>query len=495
MKKHANTLLSFCLLLFLSLGLLPVQAGAYDSFGDAQAAAAILIDVTYDTILYEKNAHERREPASVTKAMTALLVMEAIDRGELQLDQLITATGSALYDITADSSTQNIQAGEQLTVEQLLYCLMLPSANEAGNILAEAVSGKVPAFVEQMNLRAGELGMTNTHFNNPHGLNTADHYTTAYDLSLMVRAAMKFPVFQRIVSTEEYTVPATNLSKERTFFNTNALLSDKKVQGYIYKYVTGVKTGYTPNAGYCLASSAQKGDRTLVAIVLGTERIQAPDGKTIHYQFGESRRLLEWGFENFSMTTMVNPDMLLKEIPVSNGKDVSHVVGIPAETISRLLPQSYNEENLEMNISLRSDTLLAPVNKGQVLGEITLSYEGTDYGKCDLVAAIAVELSLLGSIYNVLQHLFEKGFIWIFLALIFVVVLVRYLRALRRVPRKKRAPARPQPPQNKKPSPKGKPAPNKPTAPRPSGSKRSSAPPKSQTQPPRRDKQHPRMRR
>ena len=184
-----------------------------------------MVDGDHGEVLYDYNGYERMYPASITKIMTSLLVLEAIDRGELTLDTQITASAEAVR-IPPGSSTAGIKAGEILTVEQLLYCDLVPSANEACNILSEAVAGSTEAFVARMNEKAAEMGMTGTHFANPHGYHDDNHYTTAYDIYLMAKAAMEYEVFRTIVGTAVYTLPATNLSKERTFYNTNGLLSN-----------------------------------------------------------------------------------------------------------------------------------------------------------------------------------------------------------------------------------------------------------------------------
>lgn len=437
MNKMPNFILSSFLIPLLLFSLFPCSVFAVDELGDVKAAAVILVDTQYDTVLYEKNSNERRPPASVTKVMTALLVLEAIDRGELKEDSIITASGSSSADITEDSSTQNIQAGEQMSVSNLLYCLLIPSANEAANILAETVSGTVPAFVEAMNTRAAALGMTNTHFMNPHGLHQDDHYSTAHDLYLMAREAMKHPLFQKIVSTDTCVVPATNLAPARRLINTNALLSARKYPGYTYKPATGVKTGHTPEAGFCLISAAREKERSLLAVVLGAENVTSPDGSLSRLQFSESKRLLQWGFAAFKPQTILDKDAILREVPVSNGKGVSHVVGIPSAGIEAIMPISYDPKNLNTEITLKKDRVSAPVSEGQVLGSVTLTYEGHNYGTVDLIAANEVQLSGFRMIFSTIQALFTSIWLWAAAFGFLAFLILRYLRALRRTPRRK----------------------------------------------------------
>jgi len=438
MKKIYIRALSFLFALLLCLTAWPVSAlAAEDDLGDVTAAAALLIDLKNDTVLFDKNAHVRRPPASITKVMTALLVIEAIERGELKQDAIFTASLDALSDITKDSSTQNIKPGEQLTVEQLLYCLLVASANESANILAEGHSGSVSAFVEAMNARAAELGMKDTHFANPHGLHRDNHYTTAYDIFLMTKEAISHPLLQKIVSTAYYTVPPSNLTGKRVLYNTNALLTSWKYPGYTYGPTTGVKTGNTPEAGYCLVSSARQNGRTLISVVLGAETLYYADGRVVRRQFSESRRLLQWGFSQFKLQTLLSPDTLMREIPVKCGKGVSYVVASPSATIEAILPASYDPERLDVKVDLKKESVLAPVKKDEVLGSISVTYDGADYGSANLVAVSDVELSSLALVFYTIKSFFDSILVRLLIAAFVAIVVFRYLRALRRTPRRK----------------------------------------------------------
>lgn len=417
-------------MLTLLVMLLPCPAFAKD-LEPITASSALLVDLQQDTILYEKNAHEKRPPASITKVMTGLLVIEAIERGELTPQTVLTASENALSDITDDSSTQEIKPGEQMSVENLLHCLLEASANEAANVLAEGLKGNVPAFVDAMNARASELGMTDTHFSNPHGLHRDDHYSSAYDIFLMAKEALKHPLFQKIVSTSYYQVPATNLSKERTFANTNALLTDRKYPGYTYAPATGVKTGHTPEAGYCLVSSAQQNGRTLIAVVLGAETVTSSNGHIDRRQFSESRRLLQWGFTNFKTQTLLGRDTLMREIPVHYGKGVSYVLAYPASNIQAILPLTFDPKTVEAKVSLTKESVNAPVKKGQVLGHVTVSFEGKDYGSSDLVAVNDVEPSALQFLIYHIKTFVGSIFSRLLLVAFVIWLILRLIRSLR----------------------------------------------------------------
>jgi D-alanyl-D-alanine carboxypeptidase (penicillin-binding protein 5/6) len=258
MKKRRlfSLFLSFALLLPLfSL----TSADAYEDF-DLDAKAGLLIEADTGEILYEKNAHQENFPASLTKVMVALLVFEAIDEGKIALTDSVTATESAFEGLSSDGSTANIVPGETMTVEQLLNCMLIVSANEACNILGETLYGSVDTFVARMNERATELGCEHTHFANATGLHNSQHYTTAWDLYLITREALKHDKFMEICNSKSYTVPATNMTdKPRELHSTNFLISNWRARGYVYRDAQGIKTGSTPEAGYCLISSALRG--------------------------------------------------------------------------------------------------------------------------------------------------------------------------------------------------------------------------------------------
>jgi D-alanyl-D-alanine carboxypeptidase (penicillin-binding protein 5/6) len=414
---------SFILFIILLCGLVPA-ASALDDPKPA-CTAAILVDVTNgnDKVLYEYNADETRYPASITKVMTALLTIEAVERGDLSLDQEVSGTTSINDDLSLDGSSENVLAVETMSVKNLLYCMLMASANETCNILAENVSGNIPSFVDAMNKRAEELGMTGTHFANCHGLQNEDHYTTARDIYLLLKEAMTHDLFRQIVHTAKYTVPATNKSGERTLINTDALISNLKYKGYYYENALGGKTGSTPEAGKCLASSAQKDGRTLICIVLGAEEVTQSNGSVQIQSFSESKRLFEWGFQNFSMQTLVKDGDLVQEIPVSDAKSTNYVVGKAQGDLTALLPTDYDANKLQKTITLTSSSVEAPVSAGQVLGQVSVSYDGTDYGTVSVVAADSVSRSQLLYVLHCITSFF--GQLWV--KLIGLVLLVAVL--------------------------------------------------------------------
>lgn len=434
MKKYRILSLIFALVLALSL---VCPALALDD-PEPHAGAAIVVDGDNDEVLYSLNADKKMYPASLTKIMTSLVVLEAIDNGELSLDTEITASAQAVQ-LPEGSSTAGIKAGEILTVEQLLYCDLVPSANEACNILAEAVAGSEEAFVARMNAKAAKLGAVNTHFTNPHGLHDDDHYTTAYDIYLMARAAMEYDIFRTIVSTAMYILPETNLSPARTLYSTNYFLSNWYVIGYTYDKAIGIKTGYTEEAGRCLASAAvDEQGRTFYCVVMGSEFAYDEAGNYIRYSFSESQRLLEWAFDNFQRITLLdeNTSDIIREVPVTLS-ETDYVLALPVGSIQATMPTDYDPANAQFIIEL-PESLEAPVTAGTKLGTVSIVYEGVNYGTLDMVASDDVERS---------DYLYYKAMIayywslwWVKAAVIAVavllVILILFLVFIR--PRKRR---------------------------------------------------------
>lgn len=427
--------LSFFLCLILSFSLCAVSYAAEDDVGDWEvlAKAALLADPDTGEILYARNIHEKLYPASLTKVMTALLVLEAIDEGRLAMDTVLAASESAIANLPDDGSNAGIQVGEELTVEQLLHCILVVSANEACDILAEAISGSVSAFVETMNQRAAELGCENTHFMNTNGLQSVEHYTTAWDMYLITRQARTHDVFLRICNTKFYEVPPTNMNPSpRKYYTTNYLISTARNADYLYKGANGVKTGSTSDAGYCLIATAERGERALLSVVLGAQRVTREDGTRDTQSFSETIRLFNYGFDDFQRAVILDTMELIDEVDVTLSQEQNTVKVHPAESIERLIPSEISPEEITRTITFSSESVEAPVSRGQVLGTVTLSYGETVYATVELLADEDVSASpLLVFQRDVLAFLDSKTFktgLAVTAGLVAVVVLLLGLR-------------------------------------------------------------------
>ena len=425
-----NRFFALFLALVLSLCLFPAAYAAGDekpelpADPDILAKAALLVDANTGTVVYAKGEHEELYPASLTKIMTALLTLEAIDAGKLSMDQELTATATALEGLSSDGSSAGIKVGETMSVRNLLYCMLVVSANEACDILAEAVSGSVSAFVAAMNAKAADLGCENTHFVNPNGLHDPQHYTSAWDMYLITKAAMEYPDFMTICDTAAHTVPATNLNAERKLYTSQHLLSNWRVIGYRNTEAHGIKTGSTDAAGYCLVSSAMRGSLHFISVILGADRV-VENGVGNIRSFSETTRMFNYGFDNFTYKTIVEEKEVIQEVPVSLSK-MDHVTVHPAKDIEVLLPKVLGAGDLERTITLE-EPVEAPVEKGQKLGTMTLSYDGVTYATVDLLASFDVEASKLMTFWRDVKAFFAKTSVRVGLIVLVVLIVVLVL--------------------------------------------------------------------
>ena len=353
-----------------SLGLDATQALLPEEALDLDGEALMLYELTTGTLVYGKGLDDLREPASVTKLMTCLL---ALKYGALE-DQ-VPVTASALSGMTAASSSAGLQAGETYTLEQLLYCLMVQSANDAALVIAEYIGGSQEAFAEMMNAEARALGCTGSHFTNPHGLHDEDHYTTARDLAKILMADLEYGFFHTLYSTTSYVLPATGDREERTLRTTNYLLDTAVNDQYYDARVLGGKTGFTTPAGRCVVLTAASGDLIYLAVVLGASGYDAA-GQEIYGSFTTASELLDAGFGWFGVQTVAAAEEAIP-VRVKNGGNSSL---IPMEPISALLPLSYDSADLRTI----PPEVQAPLYAGADAGTLQITYRGA------LVAAGAV---------------------------------------------------------------------------------------------------------
>ncbi len=395
MKKYR--FLSLVLLLALALSLTPVSAaGPNQEDLDLFCTHAVLLDANHGEILYNMRANEKAYPASITKIMTALLVLEAIEYGQLSLDTQLTAGETRMQSVTSSYVNGNIKLGEVLTVEELLYMTLLPSYADACNILAVAVDGTIEDFVDHMNRKAAELGCQNTHFTNPVGIHNENHYSTPYDLALIMKACLEYDTYLEISQAPKHTVPATDMSGPREIYNTNALVSTWNHSGYIYDKCIAGKTGNTDEAGRCLIAAAEDNDEILISVIIGSGPMPVPGEEDLKQgHFRESKRLLEYGFNNFHRVTITKDSEPVGKVKVTMSRQADEVNVKAQGSITKTLPKSMDVDDIETDVRLFADEVEAPVKEGQVMGVMTLSYNDEVYGKLDLVAITSVERSEL----------------------------------------------------------------------------------------------------
>lgn len=402
------------------------------------AKAALLIDLGTGRTVYEQDADARVYPASLTKIMTSLL---ALENGNLS--DVITVNESALSGLDQDSSVVGLQVGERITLENLLYCMMVSSGNDAANVVAEYIAGSVADFVRMMNERAYALGCTDTHFNNPHGLHDESHYTTARDLAIITQAALKSENFRQIVNTAEYLIPESELGAEHRLKTTNMLIYQSTGNLLYDGRVTGVKTGYTSAAGRCLIATAEYNDIHLLSILCGAKTTVQESGDLLMESFPLTTSLLDYGFNNFSYVTALSPLYPVAQVSVLNSAGSEAVAAAPAKDVRLLLPANYNPDALKTEILLDAQEIEAPVTEGQRLGMAKVYYGTELMDETELLAIANVSRSELSSVAMsssaYIQRNWWKWLVFLILGVVaaFLLLLV-YLQIRRRQLRRRR---------------------------------------------------------
>lgn len=410
---------------------------------NVNAKAAVLLELNSNTVVFTYNADERLYPASLTKIMTCML---ALDYGKL--DDIVTVSETAMNGLHEDGSSAGLVPGEQMTLRNLLYCMMLSSANEACNVVAEYISGDVQSFVDLMNRKAAALGCKGTHFANPHGLHDENHYTTANDLCIIARKALENQTFRDITSTTTYTVPATNMSESRYLVTTNYLTSRETVSDYYYPKASGIKTGFTTPAGRCLISTASDGSLKFLSVLLGAETELLDDGNVWYHSFSETAKLFDYGFDNFAYAEVLTNLQNLDQVEVRHASGNGMVVIKPTDSVDALLPKDYDKEKITSEYTLTNGTLEAPLKAGEIVGTVSVYYNGSLVGQTTVETLTAVERSEIKAASDAAKEFFVKDW-WLFLLagilllLLIVILVVRsYVRnARKRAAARRRRPA------------------------------------------------------
>ncbi len=386
--KSCSKLLCFLLCAVLAAGLLIVPAAA-DTSMELNCRAAVLMDAGTGTVLYEKNAHEKLPPASVTKIMTMLLIMEAVDSGKITLEDKVTISPQA--DSRHNEGTMLLlDAGEVRTVKELLTGIAVESANDACVAMGEYISGSAEEFVKLMNSRAKELGMVDTNFVNTNGLHIEGHVTSAHDIAVMSRELVKHDKIFEFISQYMITVyVGKNNNVKRDLVNKNKMVR-------FFSDVDGIKTGFTKEAMYCISVSARRNNLRLISVILG-----APD---INTRTREARKLIDYGFANYSSQVIAKRGDALQEVPVSKGS--SDVVrAITNENITALVNKG-EEKSIRKEVHVPAK-LFAPLKKGEKIGELIVYKGDTEAGKYPLVCDRDVKGS---SFFNNVKRAFDFWF-------------------------------------------------------------------------------------
>lgn len=418
-------------------------ASAYEAEGvDVYAQAALVADMTHDTVVYEKNADAKMYPASLTKIMTAMVVLdECADPASV----VVTATFEALDPLYGtDSSICGLEIGEEMSALDLVSVMMIQSANDAANVLAYHFGNdSIDAFVDKMNQKAQELGLKNTHFTNAHGLHDSEHYTTARDMYTLSKYAMANPMFKEMVSSLYYEIPETNVHWEQVV-ETTVFLQNPDEPDYYYEYASGIKTGYTDPAGLCLTSTATKDGTTYFCVVM-----KCPV-ETEGSHFTLSKSLYEWAFNTLEYRAVRNTDAIIGEQAVELGKGCETVSAMLQTSIEGVVPKTLSSDDVQVQVAWDAASVTAPIEKGQKLGTATVSVNGAVLGTSDLIAANAVEKSTWKAIGKALKEFFSNPIVCVLSVIIGILVLlvglfflyVAWARYERRKRRRRRAEAR-----------------------------------------------------
>ncbi|MEI6242909.1 MAG: D-alanyl-D-alanine carboxypeptidase family protein [Chlamydiota bacterium] len=363
------------------------------------AKSALLLNAENGKVLFEKNGYESAFPASVTKIATALYILETKKQA---LDTKITASSDAIaiaprskkripYRLEKDTAHIGIKRGEVLSIESLLYGMMLASGGDAANVLAEWTSGSIPEFMVQLNQYLNRMGCTQTHFVNPHGVHDASHVTTAYDLAKLTQRALQNPTFRKIVSSVMFTCPPTNKQPKRIFSQTNRLL--KKRNASYYPFAIGVKTGYTVPAGHTLVAAAEKDGRLLIAVVMGAEKSEE--------RFADARRMFEAGFAE----QKISRQMFGKETHFSN-KIEGGEKALQASLRENITIEYYPSEENEIQSKVQWHECQFPLSVGDCVGELHLVSGNQVIKKYPLFASEPLQGTFLFKVKRFCKKLF-----------------------------------------------------------------------------------------
>ena len=345
-----------------------------------KAKAAVLMDAVSGEVLFAQNAHKKLPPASVTKVMTMLLILEGCDSGKIRLSDTVTISERAA---SMGGSQMYMEPGEQHTVEELLKGVAMVSANDGCVALAEHLAGSVEMFVEQMNKRAAELGMKDSHFVNTNGLPVANHYTSAYDIAVMSRALIAFPETAQWFTKWQDTIKVGLPGKEKEFGLTNTNKLIKQYPGAI-----GIKTGFTQDAGYCLSGAAERDGTRLIGVILGCT--------TSNIRFSEIKRLLDYGFSNYESVKIAEKGQVQKALKIEKGTPSK--VDVIMEDDAAILVKKGNKNRIKTKIEMDGYIKL-PLKRGQKLGELVVLQDGKEKERFPIVARDSAKKASIKELY------------------------------------------------------------------------------------------------
>ena len=424
----------------MSLVLITPAAAYKPSTFTVSAEGCIIANVDTDTVIYDKNADTRLFPASLTKIMTAVVVLDECKDPD---NTIVTANKDALdLLLGTDSSVFNLVDGEQLSATELLYILLVHSANDAANVLAEHFGGTIPGFVDKMNAKAKELGMDGTHYMNAHGLHDDNHYTTPRDMYTLTKYALKNELFKTIFGTVRHYVPATNKKANRRILATTVFIQDPNSQmpSTYYRPVDGGKTGYTDPAGRCLVTYAEEDGVTYICVVMKCP-VKNEKGAKVRQEFSDTKKLYEWVFNDFQYKQVYDSQTPIGECPVELSGDSDYVAVALKTPVNAVVPKEDDETGFKVEIEYYASPATAPISRGQELGTATVKYAGETIATVPVVATNAVERSGILAFVKAVTDLFSGSFfqtVLIIIGLVIIIFIIYIIMNNRRRRRKRR---------------------------------------------------------
>lgn len=404
----------FLALIVIGMSVICVSAVDYGCDVATKSKAVYLENLDTGAVILDKSADQKMYPASTTKIMTYVVVADNVQDQE---NTMVEIKQDVIKDLDPESTVMGLShhIGEKYSVRDLLYGMMLPSGNDAALVLADYVGqGNISAFVDKMNAKAAELGCTGTNFVNPHGLHDANHYTTAKDLATISKYATTIPDFMTVTSTLSYTPERFDYPITNTNY---MMINTAEYAKYYYPNVKGIKTGYTDEAGKCLVTTASKDGLNYLCVCLGADYSFEDD---INYAMLDTADLYDWVFANMSEQVVCGANEVVKTIDVNFGKGDKTVSLMPQGDLKGLLPKNYDQSLVKVDVQCE-DSVDAPVEKGQKIGTVTVTYDDMTVGTTDAVASKNVELDKVAVFWKNLTDWFKSH--WIIVAAVAVVIL------------------------------------------------------------------------
>ncbi len=413
MKKVLSIIITFLLIFSIST-CIPVSAFQISGF-ELNAKGALLVNTDTDEIIYSKNADQKMYPASLTKMLVAVVVLE----NTADLDaEIITMTVSVRNQIWGTgASTTGLVVGEEITARQALHALLISSGGDVAYAIAEHYGGTTEGFMQKMNETAQKIGMAHSHFGNPVGLHDEQTYTTPSDIYLLAKYATRFEVFNDITSKARYTLPATNKSKERILSTTNFLIDP--ATNYYYKYASGIKTGFTDEAGRCVVSKAGLDGYNYICIIMNCD---SKGGR--RNEFLDSANLYRWAFKNFEYKSVLDINNPVGEIPVELSTATDHLQLYPENSLTKILPKDADQSTINLKINLNQSSVEAPVKVGTVFGTADIIYAGEVIGTVNLVNREAAEANFFLRVGKVIKTAVTSTVFKVIIGIIAAVIII-----------------------------------------------------------------------